>query len=186
MIARALFPFHSARLHAPSRPPSKSSISPTYDRFTSNSFVSPAYAKTGGCTPTKMSARQHLLSLFSQSLLSALFPFNCLRTLSFSVSYISPIPPAPSALFPKKRGYPTLVTPIPPRLLARHSPLHPSARQSPITSHFRGQTNVMAAGGRRVLQRCFSLRGAAARIAASNGWAWSNGSERRKRSARRA
>ncbi len=56
----------------------------------------------------------------------------------------------------------------------------------PITNHFRGQTNVTAAGGRSVLQRCFSLRGAAASIAASNGWDWSKGREMRKRSARRA
>src|SRR5690242_3444231 len=53
MIAREMFPFHSARLHAPSRLPSKSFISPTYANFTSNSFVSPTYAKTGGCTPHK-------------------------------------------------------------------------------------------------------------------------------------
>jgi len=52
--------------------------------------------------------------------------------------------------------------------------------------YLRGQTNVTAAGGRRVLQRYFSLRGAAARIAASNCWAWSKGRERRNRSARRA
>jgi hypothetical protein len=52
--------------------------------------------------------------------------------------------------------------------------------------HFRGQTNVIAAGGRSVLQRYLSLRGAAASIVASNCWAWSNGRETRKKSARRA
>ena len=56
----------------------------------------------------------------------------------------------------------------------------------PFTIHFRGHKNVTAAGGRSVLQRCFSLRGAAASSAASNGWAWSKGREMRKRSARRA
>jgi hypothetical protein len=88
-----------------------------------------------------------------------------------------------------------------------HSPPHPSARlrRRPLQKrrrrakllyliyllyfyflYFRGHTYVSAAGGRSVLQRCFSLRGAAARMAASNGWAWSKGRERRKRSARRA
>src|SRR5437899_2992845 len=55
----------------------------------------------------------------------------------------------------------------------------------PRLSYVRGQTNVSAAGGRSVLQRCFNLRGAAASIAASNDRAWSKGRERRKRSARR-
>ena len=122
MIAREIFPFNSARLHATSRLPSKSFISPTYDYFTSNSFVSPTYAKTGGVPPTKMSAcpersrgaRRHLLSLFSQSPLSVLFTFNHLRTLSFSVSHLSPVPPAASALFHQKtRVYPPPVVPIP-------------------------------------------------------------------------
>ena len=43
-----------------------------------------------------------------------------------------------------------------------------SAIASAKADHFRGQTNVSAAGGRSVLQRYFSLRGAEARIAASN------------------
>src|SRR5580765_2643121 len=45
--------------------------------------------------------------------------------------------------------------------------------------YFRGHTNVSAAGGRSVLQRCLSLRGAAARSAARSCWAWSKGRERR-------
>jgi hypothetical protein len=60
-----------------------------------------------------------------------------------------------------------------------------SAVASANADHFRGHTNVTAAGGRSVLQRCFNLRGAAARTSASNACAWSKGSERRKRSARR-
>src|SRR6267378_8333405 len=54
--------------------------------------------------PAKMSARRHFPSLFSQSPLSALFPFNYLRTLSFSVSYLSAVLPTPSALFYQKPG----------------------------------------------------------------------------------
>src|SRR5579859_8156414 len=40
---------------------SKAFISPTYEISVRNSFVSPTYAKTGGCTPQKMSARRHHL-----------------------------------------------------------------------------------------------------------------------------
>jgi hypothetical protein len=102
MFARALYRFHPAHLHAPGRPTSNSFISPTYARLTRNSFVSPTYAKTGGCTPSKMSARRHFFSLSSQSPHSVLFLFNCLRTLSFSVSQSSAIFPTPSALLPEK------------------------------------------------------------------------------------
>jgi hypothetical protein len=69
------------------------------------------------------------------------------------------------------------------------SAVSPSSLYSPLPSlaiHFRGQTNVTAAGGRSVLQRCFSLRGEAASIAASKSCALSKGREMRKRSARRA
>src|ERR1700722_2231756 len=62
----------------------------------------PCLRKKGRCTPAKMSARRHLLSLFSQSPLSTLLRFNYLRTLSFSVSHVSFIPPTPSALFHQK------------------------------------------------------------------------------------
>ena len=102
MRARAILSSYLPRSLALSRFPTKSFISPAYKNFIRNSFVSPTYAKTGGCTPLKMSARRHLLSLFSQSPLLDLFPFNYLRTLSFSVLHVSPIPPAPSALFAEK------------------------------------------------------------------------------------
>jgi|HubBroStandDraft_2_1064218.scaffolds.fasta_scaffold20260_2 hypothetical protein len=114
MIARPLFRFHPSCLHAPSSPRSKSFISPAYDHLTSNSFVSPTYAKTGGCIPLKMSARRHFLSLFSQSPFSALLLFNHLRTLSFSVSHLSAVLPVSSALLPQKRGG------IPPRSYQSH------------------------------------------------------------------
>ena len=104
MFARAAFSFHPARPHTPSRFPSKSFLSPTYQHFVRNFFVSPTYAKTGGRTPLKMSARRHFLSLFSQSPLSALLFFNHLRTLSFSVSSLSPALPISSALLPQKQG----------------------------------------------------------------------------------
>jgi hypothetical protein len=144
------------------------------------------------CVSLPLFLRRYLLSLFSQSPLSALFPFNYLRTLSFSVSYLSAVLPTPSALFYQKPGCtpsghtnasdgPRLSLRNLFSLLATHHFL-----PLPITNHFRGHTNVNEAGGRRVLQRYFSLRGAAARSAASNGWAWSKGREMRKRSARRA
>ena len=69
------------------------------------------------------------------------------------------------------------------------SAVSPSSLYSPLlplTYHFRGHTNVRAAGGRSVLQRYFSFRGAAASIASSNSCACSKGRETRKRSARRA
>src|SRR5260370_26623958 len=56
------------------------------------------------CVGLPLFLRRYLLSLFSQSPLSALFPFNYLRTLSFSVSYLSAVLPPPSALFYQKPG----------------------------------------------------------------------------------
>jgi hypothetical protein len=104
MFARGVFSIYPPRLLASSCFPSKPFVSPTYKITVRNSFVSPTYAKTGGCTPPKMSARRHLLSLFSQSSLSGLFPFNPLRTLSFSVAHLSPVSTVLSALFHQKPG----------------------------------------------------------------------------------
>src|SRR5258708_14599190 len=85
-----------------------------------------------------MSARRHLLSFFFRSPLSPLFFFNHLRTLSFYVSHLSPIPPAPSALFAQKPG----CTPfrlyqflLGPSLATRHSIHPPTSHQSPVTNH---------------------------------------------------
>jgi|SRR5580704_7684078 hypothetical protein len=105
MFARGVLSFYPQRLHASSCFLYKSFISPTCKITVRNSFVSPTYAKTGGCTPRKMSARRHFLSLFSQSPLSALLLFNHLCTLSFFVSSLSPALPISSALFLKKLGY---------------------------------------------------------------------------------
>jgi len=112
MIARGLFPFYPPRSHASSCFPSKSFVSPTCKISFRNSFVSPTYAKTGGCIPSKMSARRHFLSLFSQSPLSPLFLFNRLRTLSFSGSQLSHLLPTGCALFRKKPVVHPLVIPI--------------------------------------------------------------------------
>ncbi len=121
MLARGVFSFYPPRLHASSCFPSKSFVSPTCKISFRNSFVSPTYAKTRGVggissqssvlrfrlvRPFKqrMSARRHLLSLLSQSPLSTLLLFNHLRTLSFSVSYLSAVLPTSSALFHQKPG----------------------------------------------------------------------------------
>ena len=102
MFARVVLAFHRACLST-YEPDSLSSIIPTLARPSRNSnhshtygmpggggytgfFVGPisraskptvstAYAKTGGCTSLKMSARRHFLSLFSQSPLSDLSLF---------------------------------------------------------------------------------------------------------------
>src|SRR6267143_314352 len=131
MFARGVFSFYPPRLHASSCFPSKPFVSPTYKITVRNSFVSPTYAKTGGCTPLKMSARRHFLSLFSQS---RLLLFNRLRTLSFPVAHLSPVSTVLSALFHQKPGvYPrwsdqshfsTVPSDHPPSSLAFSSSIH--------------------------------------------------------------
>src|SRR5260221_3348789 len=113
MSARVVVSFHPPRLRDSSCFSSKPFVSPTCRIAVRNSFVSPTYAKTGGCTPLEMSARRHFLSLCSLSPLSALLLFNGLRTLLFSVAHLSPVAPALSALFPKDRG----CTPLDPNQL---------------------------------------------------------------------
>jgi hypothetical protein len=112
MFARRVFSFYPSRLHASSCFSSKSFVSPTCRISFRNSFVSPTYAKTGGYTPLKMSARRHFLSLFSQSPLSAVLLFNHLPTLSFFGSQLSRVLPKGCALFRKKPGVHPLVIPI--------------------------------------------------------------------------
>src|SRR5580692_5862881 len=104
MCVRGFLCFYRAPLLVSRQNTRKSNYSPRYATLCRKSNVSPTYAKTGGCTPRKMSARRHVLSLFSPSSLSTLFLFNCLRTLSFSVAHLSPVPPTLFALFPKKPG----------------------------------------------------------------------------------
>jgi len=129
MFARGVFSFYPPRLHTSSCFPSKSFVSPTCRISLRNYFVSPTYAKTGGCTPLKMSARRHFLSLFSPSPLSALLFFNCLRTLSFSVSHLSRVLPTVCALFRKKPGVHPLVLP-----LSSPSPGTPFSRMATLSA----------------------------------------------------
>jgi phosphate regulon transcriptional regulator PhoB len=78
---------------------------PLHTKFLSATPLFPLLTqKQGGYTPTKMSARRHFLSLFSQSSHSALLLFNHLRTLSFFVSNLSPTLPISSALLSQKQG----------------------------------------------------------------------------------
>src|ERR1700739_913014 len=132
--------------------------SPAYKRVTGHSFVSPAYAKTGGCTLPRKCRRADIFDFF---------PY-ILRFFACRLALLGP----PT----EHRAQATIPAPL---------TVHRSrdAGRWPLSL---GQTNVNAAGGRNVLQRYFSLREAAARMAESRGWAWSKGSERRKRSARRA
>jgi hypothetical protein len=127
MLARGVFSSYPPRSRASICSPSKSFVSPTCKISFRNSFVSPTYAKTGGCTPPKMSARRHFLSLFSQSPLSALLLFNHLRTLSFYVSCLSAVLPTSSALLRKKPGVYPLVLQLSPSF-----PGTPISRRSPL------------------------------------------------------
>src|SRR5260221_3437326 len=141
MSARVVVSFHPPRLRDSSCFSSKPCVSPTCRIAVRNSFVSPTYAKTGGCTPLEMSARRHFLSLCSLSPLSALLLFNGLRTLLFSVAHLSPVAPALSALFPKDRGCipPWSDQLLPSRSDAQKSPASEGGRYrgavQPATSH---------------------------------------------------
>jgi len=136
MFARAAFSFHPARPRTPSRLPSTSFLSPTYKHFARNFIVSPTYAKTGGCHPPKNVGAPTFPRFSFPSTLSVLFVFNCLSTLSFSVSPLSPIPPTSSTLFTKNPGGPPPVQPILPKHVT-HTPLFlgPRSPLPPVTSH---------------------------------------------------
>src|SRR5712664_454341 len=154
MLARGVFSFHPPRLHASSCFPSKSFVSPTCKISFRNSFVSPTYAKTRGVggissqssvllfrlvRPFKqrMSARRHLLSLFSKSPLSTLLLFNHLRTLSFSVSYLSAVLPTSSALLRQKPGvHPLLLSLSPPFPGAPFPPMATLSARLPLTDRW--------------------------------------------------
>src|SRR5882724_8711132 len=116
----------------------------------------PYLRKNGGIHPTQKCRRADIRSLATPNpdprrtnasavpRLSLRNIFSAFRLSALCVSAVSL-----SSLFS------TLATPV-------------SAVASAKADHFRGQTKVSAAGGRRVLHRCFSLRGAAASIPASN------------------
>jgi len=143
MRARAILSSYLQRSLTLSRFPTKLFIPPAYDRFTRNSFVSPAYAKTGGVYTHKNVGAP----TFSLSFLP-IFTLGPLAFQSFAHSFIFRIQPIshPSNIFrtlvPKTGGTPPLVQPIPPflylinllYLLFLHSPpIHnPVTAPSPI------------------------------------------------------
>jgi hypothetical protein len=135
MLARRVFSFHPPRLHASSCSPSKPFVSPTCKLTVRNSFVSPTYAKTGGCTPPKMSARRHFLSLFSQphsrpscfSITCALFHFPY-------PAYLPPFQYHPHSC-PKNRGYTPSGPTNPSVPLPHQPPLPPFLPFPPFTAH---------------------------------------------------
>jgi hypothetical protein len=199
-----LFPL-TPTIPAPTRPPGGGGVPVSWSDRSHNFFVSPAYAKTGGHSRKNLRAPAFPRSLPPISALGLLVFQSLAHSFIFRITLI----PYPSNTFrtlsPKTRVYPprsyqSLLQGTGPAKLrppqkaastnakrANETPL-PHLLPLPPQPHLlpRGHTNVTAAGGRSVLQRCFSLRGAAASIAASNGWAWSKARERRKRSARRA
>jgi len=116
-FARGFLCFYPARPENNRRAPipvtrqnsTKSSDSHTYAPLRCNSNVSPTYAKTGGYTPQKC-RRADIFSLilgiptFCPPRLQRRRVFYRLRTLSFSVAHLSPVPSKPFALFAKKPG----------------------------------------------------------------------------------
>src|SRR6267142_1546951 len=77
MFARGVLSFYPPRLHASSCFPSKPFVSPTYKITVRNSFVSPTYAKTGGCTPSGPTNRISLQARPIILLLSQVWTVNC-------------------------------------------------------------------------------------------------------------
>src|SRR6266849_6485332 len=116
MFARGLLSFHPA-------------LSPVSGEF----FLSPTipahprYPGEGGYTGFLVRPIRRAVSTETQ--LSALFPFNRLRTLLFSVAHLSSVPSMLFALFPQKRGVPPLSGHTNPT--RRHSPTH-HARPFPL------------------------------------------------------
>ena len=119
-------------------------------------FCFPYLRKNGGIHPLQKCRRADIRSLStpnpdSRRTNASADPRLSLRNIfsAFRLSVLCVSAVSLSSLFS------TLATPV-------------SAVASAKADHFRGQTKVSAAGGRRVLHRCFSLRGAAASIPASN------------------
>ncbi len=114
MFARGVFSIYPPRLLASSCFPSKPFVSPTYKITVRNSFVSPTYAKTGGCTPLKMSAKNVGAPTFSLSFLP--IPPRAFQSLAHSFVFrstpISCLHSAFRTLSPKTGGVPPLVRPI--------------------------------------------------------------------------
>ena len=65
MSSRGCVSLYPAPLFTHSQNPTKSNVSPTYPTFTHNPFVSPTYAKTGGCPLVENVGAPDISSLFS-------------------------------------------------------------------------------------------------------------------------
>jgi hypothetical protein len=117
MFARAILSFlpacpeRSRRVLLPACP--QNSLSPIiplrlspapFERFAVSLVIPahPRYPGEGGYTGYFVGPSRRALS--AETRLAALFPFNHLGTLSFSVARLSPVSPALSGLFPKKPG----------------------------------------------------------------------------------
>jgi len=130
MFARGVLSLHTAPLSVPKTPTSKSRVSITSKLIETKRLQvlhSGHLRKTGGRGSYQFCQQAFGSPSFPRSFppistVASLF-FNHLHTLSFSVSHLYPIPPAPSALFSKKRGvYPSGHTNAPddPRLPLRN------------------------------------------------------------------
>jgi hypothetical protein len=112
MFARGVLSFHPAR----SPVSGEFFLSPTIPALAPSSCKS-SYSRTyripSGGGIYRFPCQTHSTRSFLRTQLSALFPFNHLLTLSFSVAHLSPVSPVSSALFPQNRGCtPPLVQPI--------------------------------------------------------------------------
>ncbi len=119
-----------APLPASRQNPTKSNDSPRYAPLCCKSNVSPTYAKTGGCTPSKMSARRHSVPHSRNTHLLPAAASAKAGFQSFAHSFIfrsTPISCAPNAfrtLRQKTGGYaPSAVIPI--RFHRRRSEVRP-------------------------------------------------------------
>src|SRR5258707_4125542 len=113
--ARGVLPFQTVQLLVPKTPTSKSRVSIT-SKLIENKPLQVLHSghlrKTGGWGSYPLCQQEFGSPSFPRSFppISTLasFFFNHLRTLSFSVSHLCPIPPAPCALFAKNQGVPVI------------------------------------------------------------------------------
>jgi hypothetical protein len=103
MFARGLLPFHPARSPASG----EFFLSPTIPALALSyckSNYSHTYRLPRGGGIYRFPCQTNSPRSFTEARLSVLLTFRHLRTLSFSVAYLSPLPSMPFALFPQKRG----------------------------------------------------------------------------------
>jgi hypothetical protein len=118
-------------------------LSPPYVRLDCNFFVSPTYAKTGGATHPKMSARRHFHALLAPKHSSGSLSFQPLaHSFIFRITPISHCSNIFPTLHQKTRVYPPPVQPIAPEgagPATRRSPTSEGLRYkgslSPVTNH---------------------------------------------------